>query len=149
LADFATSKLKLQKAIAVSPDAGGTQRAREFAKHLSIDTIALKKSRDRNTGELSVNDKIDINISDRDVILIDDMISSGASIIKAAQLLHKKGANKIYAMCAHALLIGDAASKIQNAGVQDIIATNSIPCEYAQVDLSPIIAKVLKPRFAS
>ncbi|HZC88417.1 MAG TPA: ribose-phosphate pyrophosphokinase [Nitrososphaera sp.] len=149
LADFATSKLKLQNAVAVSPDSGGAQRAREFANYLSIDTIALKKSRDRNTGEVSVNEKLDIDITDRDVILIDDMISSGGSIIKAARLLNKKGANRIYAMCAHALLIDDAAHKIQARGIQDIIATNSIPGEYARVDLSPVIAKVLKPRYSA
>ncbi len=149
LADYAVSKLKLQKAISVSPDAGGSERAREFAKYINIDTIALKKFRNRDTGEVTIDDRIDIDIRDRDAILIDDMISSGGSIIKAAEVLHKNGADKIYAMCAHALLIGDAAFKIKAAGILDIIATNSIPSQYAQVDLSSAIAEALKIHYLS
>jgi ribose-phosphate pyrophosphokinase len=111
--------------------------------------IALKKSRDRTTGEVTVDEKLDADVSGRDAILVDDMISSGSSIVKAAEMLHKKGAGKVYAVCAHALLIGDAAQKIKAAGVQDIIATNSVPGEYARVDLSPAIADALKSRYSS
>jgi ribose-phosphate pyrophosphokinase len=148
LADYA-SKMKLRKPIAVSPDAGGADRAKEFAKHLKTDSVAMKKSRDRTTGEVTIDEKLDVDVSGRDAVLVDDMISSGGSIVKAAQVLRKNGAGKIYAMCAHALLIGDAADKIKAAGVQDIIATNSIPGEYAKVDLSPAIAKALKSRYSS
>ena len=148
LAEYA-SKMKLRRPIAVSPDAGGADRAKEFAKHSKTDTLALKKSRDRTTGEVTVDEKLDIDVSGRDAILIDDMISSGVSIVKAAEVLHKKGAGKVYAMCAHALLIGDAAQRLKAAGVQDIIATNSVPGEYAKVDLSPAIAEVVKSRYSS
>ncbi len=110
LADYA-QKMKLREPVAVSPDVGGVNRAKEFAKHLKIDMVALKKSRDRASGEVTVDDKLDIDISRRDVILIDDIISSGNSIIKAAEVLHKKRVGNIYAMCAHALLIGTAASE--------------------------------------
>lgn len=148
LAEYA-SRMKLCKPIAVSPDAGGADRAKEFAKHSKTDALALKKSRDRTTGEVTIDEKLDVNVSGRDAILVDDMISSGGSIVKAAELLRKKGAGKVYAMCAHALLIGDAAQKIKAAGVQDIIATNSVPGEYAKVDLSPVIAQVVKSRYSS
>jgi ribose-phosphate pyrophosphokinase len=148
LAEYA-SKMKLCRPIAVSPDAGGADRAKEFAKHSKTDMLALKKSRDRTTGEVTVDEKLDIDVSGRDAILIDDMISSGGSIVKAAEVLHKKGAGKVYAMCAHALLIGDAAQRLKAAGVQDIIATNSVPGEYAKVDLSPAIAEVVKSRYSS
>jgi len=147
LASYASSRMKLQRPIAVSPDGGGADRAREFAKHLKTDMVALKKSRSRATGEVTVDEKIDIDVAERDAILIDDMISSGGSIVKAAEVLRKKGAAKIYAMCAHAILIGDAAHRIKAAGVQDIIATNSVPGEYAKVDMSPAIADVLKSRY--
>jgi len=149
LAEYASSKLNLQKAIAVSPDAGGAERAREFAKCMNIDMISLKKSRDRNTGEVFVDEKLDADITGRDVILIDDIISSGSSIIKATEVLHKRGAKKIYVMCAHGLLLGNAATKISAAGAQDIIATNSVPGKYAQVDLSSIIAEALRFRYSS
>jgi ribose-phosphate pyrophosphokinase len=149
LADYAATKMKLRRPIVVSPDAGGAERAGEFATRIKTDTIALKKSRDRTTGEVTVDEKLDADVSGRDAILVDDMISSGGSIVKAAELMRKKGAGKVYAMCAHALLIGDAAQKIKAAGVQDIIATNSVPGEYARVDLSPAVAEALKSRYSS
>jgi ribose-phosphate pyrophosphokinase len=143
LADYA-SKMKLRDPIAVSPDAGGTNRAKEFARHLNIDVIVLKKSRHRVTGEVTVDEKLHMDISKRDAIVIDDIISSGGSIIKAAEVLHKKGVGKIYAMCTHALLIRDAAQKIKSAGVEDIISTNSVPGEYSKVEISPEIASALR-----
>jgi ribose-phosphate pyrophosphokinase len=146
LAEYA-SKMKLHEPVAVSPDVGGTNRAKEFARHLKIDMVVLKKSRDRVSGEVTVDQKLNTDISRRDAILIDDIISSGASIIKAAEVLHKKGIGKIYAMCAHALLIGDAAQKIKIAGVQDIISTNSVPSEYAKVDISTAIVAALKSHY--
>lgn len=149
LADYATSKMRLHRPVIVSPDAGGAERAKEFALRLKTDMTALKKSRDRTTGEVIVDEKIDVDVSGRDAVLVDDMISSGGSIVKAAEVLRKKGISNVYAMCAHALLIGDAAQKIKAAGVQDIIATNSVPGEYARVDLSPAIADALKSRYSS
>lgn len=148
LADYAYNKMKLHDPIAVSPDAGGTGRAKEFARHLDIDVLVLKKSRHRVTGDVTVDESLDMdNISNRDAIVIDDIISSGGSLVKAAEVLHKKGVRKIYAMCAHALLIRDAAQKIKSAGVEDIISTNSVPSQYSKVDLSPEIALALKSRY--
>ena len=140
LADYA-SKMKLKRPLVVSPDSGGAARAEEFAKMLGAEVTALKKSRDRTTGEVTIDQKIDAMVSGRDAILVDDMISSGGSIVKAAQVLRKNGAQKVYAMCAHALLIGNAAQNIAAAGVSDIIATNSVPGPYAKVDLSLSLAK--------
>jgi ribose-phosphate pyrophosphokinase len=145
LAEYA-KKMKLARPIAVSPDAGGAERAREFARLQGVGSMALKKSRDRHTGEVAIDEKLDADVSGRDAVIVDDMISSGGSIVKAAEVLRKKGASKIYAMCAHALLIGDAADRIKAAGVQDIIATNSIPGAYAKVDTSPAIAAALRAR---
>lgn len=148
LADYA-AKMKLRRPVAVSPDAGGAGRANEFARLLKTEAVALKKTRDRTTGEVTIDEKIDIDVSGRDAILVDDMISSGGSIVKAAQALRKNGANRVYAMCAHALLIGDAAQKIKAAGVEDIIATNSVPGQYSKVDLSTAIAQALESRYSS
>jgi ribose-phosphate pyrophosphokinase len=148
LADYA-ARMKLRRPVAVSPDAGGADRAKEFADRLKTDAVVLKKSRDRKTGEVTVEERLDIDVSGRDAILVDDMISSGGSIVKAAEVLHKKGACKVYAMCAHALLIGDAAQRIKAAGVQEIIATNSIPGEYSRVDLSAAMVQALESRYSS
>jgi ribose-phosphate pyrophosphokinase len=145
LADYAAN-MKLRDPIAVSPDVGGTNRAKEFARHLNIDFISLKKSRHRLTGEVTIDESIDVDISKRDAILIDDIISSGGSVIKASEILRKLGVGRVYAMCAHALLIQDAAEKIKSAGVNDIISTNSVPGEYSKVDLSSEIVAALNAR---
>jgi ribose-phosphate pyrophosphokinase len=144
LANHAANNIKLNRTVVVSPDAGGIERAYEFAKILGSDIIALKKWRDRNSGEIFFDDKLECNIADRDVVLVDDIISSGGSIVKACQVLKKNKADKIYAMCVHALLVEDAAEKIRAAGVQEIISTNSIPSRYAKVDISPIISASLR-----
>jgi ribose-phosphate pyrophosphokinase len=144
LANHAANNIKLNRTVVVSPDAGGIERAYEFAKILGSDIIALKKWRDRNSGEIFFDDKLECNIAHRDVVLVDDIISSGGSIVKACQILKKNKANKIYAMCVHALLVEDAAEKIRAAGVQEIISTNSIPSRYAKVDISPIISACLR-----
>lgn len=145
LADYAAN-LKLPDPIAVSPDAGGANRAKEFARHLNIDFISLKKSRHRLTGEVTIDESIGVDLSKRDAILIDDIISSGGSVIKAAEILRKLGVGRVYAMCAHALLIQDAAEKIKSAGVNDIISTNSVPGEYSKVELSSEIVAALNAR---
>ncbi|HEY9407379.1 MAG TPA: ribose-phosphate diphosphokinase [Nitrososphaera sp.] len=145
LADYAAN-MKLRDPIAVSPDVGGTNRAKEFARHLNIEFISLKKSRHRFTGEVTIDESIDVDISKRDAILIDDIISSGGSVIKASEILRKLGVGRVCAMCAHALLIQDAAEKIKSAGVNDIISTNSVPGEYSKVDLSSEIVAALNAR---
>ena len=144
LANHAANNIKLNRTVVVSPDAGGIERAYEFAKILGSDIIALKKWRDRNSGEIFFDDKLECNIADRDVVLVDDIISSGGSIVKACQVLKKNKADKVYAMCVHGLLVEDAAEKIRAAGVQEIISTNSIPSRYAKVDISPIISASLR-----
>jgi ribose-phosphate pyrophosphokinase len=143
LAQYA-SKLKLHDPIAISPDAGGANRARCFAQSLNIDMIAMKKSRNKISGEVSIEEEFSPDISGRDVILIDDMISSGESLIKTSEVLRKKRVGKIYAMCAHALLIRDAAQKIRAAGIQDIISTNSVPSRYSKVDVGSEIVSALR-----
>ena len=144
LANYAASNMKLNRAVVVSPDAGGIKRASEFAKILGSDSIALKKCRDSNSGEVFIDDNLERNIAERDVILVDDIITSGGTIAKACQVLKKNNADKIYTMCVHALLVKEAAEKIRAAGVKEIISTNSIPSPYAKVDISPIVSASLR-----
>lgn len=144
LAAYASENLDADSPVIVSPDMGGLERAKEFARILKTDVIALRKFRDRNTGKLSIEDGLDMDLGGRDVILVDDMITSGGSIAKSCQLLKEHKCGNVYAICAHALLVGNAIETIKGAGVQDIIATNSVPSAFAKVDLSKIISTNLK-----
>jgi len=136
-------KLKMKEPLVVSPDMGGQERAEKFAGLLKTDFIALKKHRDRKTGKVNIlSGKVDVK--NRDLILVDDMISTGGSIVKATQFLKKQKCRRVFVACTHALLVNDAAKKIKNAGVTQIISTNTIPGESAKVDVSRVIADALK-----
>ena len=145
LADYAAVKIKPNAPIVVSPDMGGAKRAVKFARMLGTDMVALKKSRDKDTAEVIIEEKeLNSSVVGRDLILLDDMISTGESIVEACRFLRRYKPNKIYAICTHALLIGDATTRIKAAGVEEIISTNSVPGINAKVDLAPLITTKLK-----
>tara|TARA_Y100000588_G_scaffold384712_1_gene476583 strand:+ start:624 stop:1484 length:861 start_codon:yes stop_codon:yes gene_type:complete len=136
-------KIRLKNPLVVSPDLGGQERAKEFANLLKTDFIALKKHRDRKTGKVKIlSNKVDVK--DRDLILVDDMISTGGSIIRATQFLKKQKCKRVFVACTHALLVNDATKNIKNAGVSQIISTNTIPGNSAKVDVSKVISDALK-----
>ena len=136
-------KLSLKNPLVVSPDQGGKERAKEFAKELGSEYIALEKKRDRKTGKVQIKTKNLDEVANRDLILVDDMISTGGSIVKATQFLKKQKCKKVYVACTHALLMNDAERKIKKAGVTKIISTNTIPGKTSIVDISNTIAKAI------
>ena len=135
-------KLSLKNPLVVSPDQGGKERAKKFAKEFNSDYIALEKTRDKKTGKVKIKTK-NLEVENRDLILVDDIISTGGSIIKATQFLKKQKCKKIYVACTHALLMNDAEKKIKKAGVTSIISTNTIPGKTSKVDISKTIAKAI------
>ena len=136
-------KLSLKNPLIVSPDQGGKERAKEFAKEFNSDYISLEKTRDRKTGKVKIKTKNLEEVENRDLILVDDIISTGGSIIKATQFLKKQKCRRIYVACTHALLMNDAEKKIKKAGVTSIISTNTIPGKTSKVDISKTIAKAI------
>ena len=136
-------KLRLKNPMIVSPDTGGAKRAQEFAKLFKTDYIALKKQRDRKTGKVKIMNLNLRDVKNRDLILVDDMISTGGSIIKATEFLKKQKCKRVFVAATHALLINDAEKKIKKAGVTEIISTNTIPGNTSKVDVSKIIAKAI------
>jgi len=136
-------KMKLKNALVVSPDMGGSLRAKKFAGLLNIDFIALKKSRNRNTGKILIqSSKVDVR--GKDLILVDDIISTGGSIIKAAQFLKRQKCKRLFVACTHGLFVEDAEKKIKKAGVSRIISTNTIPRSTSKVDVSEVIAESIR-----
>ena len=136
-------KMRIKEPLVVSPDLGGKERAKQFANLLKTDFIALKKHRDRKTGKVTILSG-KINVKNRDLIIVDDMISTGGSIFKATQFLKKHKCKRVFVACTHALLVNDAARKIKNAGVSQIISTNTIPGDSAKVDVSKVISNALR-----
>lgn len=136
-------KLRLDGPLVVSPDLGGSQRAKEFAKIYETDFIALEKQRNRKTGKVLIKSTNLSEVKDRDLILVDDMISTGGSIIKATEFLKKQKCKRVFVACTHALLRDNAEKKIKNAGVTKIVSANTIPGKTSVVDISEIIAKAI------
>ena len=135
-------KLRLKNPLVVSPDQGGKERAQEFAREFGTEYIALEKKRNRKTGKVQIQTK-NVDVVERDLILVDDMISTGGSIVKATQFLKKQKCKKVYVACTHALLMNNAENKIKKAGVTKIISTNTIPGKTSVVDVSNTIAKAI------
>jgi len=143
LAKYLQNNFKLVDPIAASPDFGGSARVEAFSKILGIDHLSLEKTRDKATGEVQVK-PLDSNVSGRDAIIVDDIISTGGSIQKACIQLKKSGANRVIAACTHPVLVGDALEKMHNAGVDEVIGTNTIPQSVSKVDVSSAIAEHFK-----
>jgi len=133
-------KLNLKNPLVVSPDMGGSSRSKKFASLLKTDFIVLKKHRDRKTGRVSIQ-TAKADVQGKDLILVDDIISTGSSIIKAAQFLKKQKCKRVFVACTHGLLVEGAEKKIRKAGVSRIISTNTIPGNTSKVDVSGILAK--------
>lgn len=133
-------KLRITNPLVVSPDSGGKQRAKEFANLLGTDFLYLEKNRNKKTGQVNILTS-KVSVKNRNIILVDDMISTGGSIIKSTQFLKKQKCKRIFVACTHALLVNDAEKRIRNAGVYQIISTNTIPRKTSKVDVSKIIAE--------
>jgi len=136
-------KMKLTNPLVVSPDLGGSLRAKKFAGLLNTDFIALKKSRDRNTGKVQIHSS-KADVRGRDLIVVDDIISTGGSIVKATQFLKRQKCKRVFVACTHGLFIGDAIRKMKKAGVSQIISTNTIPRSTSKVDVSGVITESIQ-----
>jgi len=130
-------------AFALAPDKGAIDIAEEASKVLGGDFGYLEKQRDRYTGRVTVERK-EFAVKDKAVIIFDDIISTGGTIVAAANILKELGAAKVYAACVHPLLVGEAEKRIRQAGVEEIVGTDSVPSPVSKVSLAPLIAQVLR-----
>ena len=98
--------------------------------------------RDTVTGEVTIEEKT-LPVKNRDVVIFDDIISSGGTMAKAVEWAKKQGARRVYAACVHPLLIGDARDRILESGAEGIIGTDSVPSPFGVVSVAPLIAEAL------
>jgi ribose-phosphate pyrophosphokinase len=98
--------------------------------------------RDRVTGEVKIVSK-PLQVKDRDVIIFDDIISSGGTMAKAVKAVKDQGARKVYAACVHPILAEGAEEKIVESGAEGIIATDCVPSIVSVVSVAPLITKAL------
>jgi len=127
--------------IVVSPDKGGAKRAEAIAHFLKAPMLVMQKTRTR--GGISIQFSADLR--DRDVLIVEDMISTGTTLVKAVQLLKKAGAREIYCISAHGLFIGNARARLGKAGIKRIIVSNTFPVKPSKqiqvVSVEPLLRK--------
>jgi ribose-phosphate pyrophosphokinase len=111
--------------VMVSPDAGGVERTRAFAKRLNADLAIIDKRRERANECEAMN--VIGNVSGKTAILLDDMVDTAGTLCGAAAKLMENGAKEVHACCAHAVLSGPAIERINNSAIQSLVVTNSIP----------------------
>jgi len=136
--------------IVVSPDVGGVVRARALAKQLGCDLAIIDKRRPRaNVSEVM---HVIGEIDGRNCVIMDDMIDTAGTLVKAAEVLKQRGAKKVYAYCTHPIFSGPAIERISSGNALDeVVVTNTIPLhaqaaacpKIRQLNVAPLIAETM------
>lgn len=144
--DYVKSK-NLKNPIIASPDIGGVARARAFAKKLGTEMVIVDKRRERANESEVMN--IIGDVDGKDVILVDDMIDTAGTIVKAAKVLKQKGATSVMACCTHAVLSGPAYERIESGDLDELVVSDTIPLKQENskikvLSVAPIFAEVIR-----
>ena len=139
--------LDLENLCMVSPDTGGTKRASTYAKILDCDLAIGFKQREKQNEVANL--QIIGDVKDRNCIIVDDIIDTGGTLIKAADKLKENGAKSVMAMCTHGLLSGNGLQNIENSIIDKLILTDTIPFTQKSnkveiVTVSHLLANVIK-----
>ena len=137
--------------IVVSPDVGGVVRARALAKQLGCDLAIIDKRRPKaNVAEVM---HVIGDIEGRNCVIMDDMIDTAGTLVKAAEVLKQRGAQKVYAYCTHPIFSGPAIERIaQGNALDEVVVTNTIPLSDAaracakirQLSVAPLIGETIQ-----
>ncbi len=143
-------KCDFKDLVIVSPDAGGVERARAFAKRLNASLAIIDKRRER----ANVSEVMNVigDVKGRETIILDDLIDTAGTTTQAASALKEKGAKKVLAACTHAVLSGPAIDRINNSVIEELIVTNTIPldskkeeCKKLKVlSIAPLLGEAIK-----
>ena len=139
-----------QEVIMVSPDAGGVERTRAFAKRLDADLAIVDKRRERANVAEAMN--VIGDVKGKVAILLDDMVDTAGTLCGAASMLLKAGATEVHAYCAHPVLSGPAVDRINESDLTSLVVTNTIPlrenarnCDKIRVrSVSELLAKAIE-----
>ena len=139
--------LKLDNLIFASPDVGGVKRARNYAKHFGVDLVVCDKHRERANHVASM--QLIGDVKDAHVVLVDDLIDTGGTLCKAAQLIMDKGALSVRAIATHGVLSGKAYENINSSVLEELVLTNTIPTNGSSskikvLNLGDLFAKAIR-----
>ncbi len=145
--DYVREK-NLKDIVVVSPDAGGVERARAFAKRLDAELAIIDKRRPR----ANVADVMNVigDVKGKTAILLDDMVDTAGTLCKDAEALKEFGAKKIYAATSHGVLSGPAIERLNKSSIEELMVTNSIPLKgktspkITVLSVAPLLAEAIK-----
>lgn len=143
-------KLDLKDLVVVSPDAGGVERARAFAKKLDASLAIIDKRREK----VNVSEVMHIigDVKDRDALLVDDMIDTAGTITQGAKAIKNAGARRVLASCTHPVLSGSAIERLNGSVIDEVIVTNTIPLngkdqsckKITNLSVAPLIGEAIR-----
>lgn len=144
--DYIKAK-NFKNAIVGSPDIGGIARARRVAKNLGLDIVIVDKRRERANESEVMN--IIGDVKDKEVILVDDIIDTAGTIVKAAEALKNKGAKSVMACCTHPILSGIAYQRLAEGALDELVVTDTIPLKQELpnikvLSVAPVFAEVIR-----
>ncbi len=142
LAEYVKTK-NLKDPVVVSPDKGAVKRSKSFAQFFGKDVPVevFSKERDVITGDIKMTGEL--NVEKMDVIIADDIISTGGTMSSAIKIAKKSGARNVYAIGTHLLLIQDAITRILDAGANEIIGTDTLKNPFAQVSMADLLSEAI------
>jgi len=137
---------KLPNLTVVSPDAGGVERARAFAKKMDAPLAIVDKRR----VDLDVTEVMNLigDVKGRSALIVDDIIDTAGTLVKTADALLREGATQVFAACTHAVFSGPAAERIANSRITEVVATDSVPLTEAAKKLKNITILSVADLFA-
>ena len=118
-------KLNLENVIFASPDAGGTERVRDYAKYFDCEFVICDKTREKANEVKSV--EVIGEVKNKDVIIVDDLIDTGGTIAMASNVIMDKGAKSVRAIITHPVLSGNAEENLENSSLIELVVTDTIP----------------------
>ncbi|SFZ98083.1 Ribose-phosphate pyrophosphokinase [hydrothermal vent metagenome] len=144
--DYIKSK-NFKNPVIASPDIGGVARARYFASKLGLDMVIVDKRREKANESEVMN--IIGDVKDKNVILIDDMVDTAGTMVKAASALKKLGATSVMACCTHPVLSGPAFDRIEEGELDELIVSNTIPMtksskKIKMLSTAPMLGEVIR-----
>lgn len=144
--EYVKKNIDLTNAVVVAPDAGGVERARKFAKKLDLPLAVIDKRRSApNVAEVM---HVVGDVKGKIALIIDDIIDTGGTLVKAASALVEKGATLVYAFATHPVFSGQAKEKILSSVISRVVVTNTIPQDaFDKVDIisvGPLVGEAIK-----
>ncbi len=139
---------KLKNLVVVSPDVGGIRMARAYSNLLGCNLAIVDKRRE-NAAQTHVMNIIG-DVENKNVVIVDDLVSTAGSLVEAVSALKKAGALEIYAAIVHPVLVGEAISRVRKSELNELIVTNSIPLgpekkteKIQQLSVAPLLAEAI------